>query len=62
MFKGKKESSKEKKRQEAVEQWGGLIVNEVEYAVGLNGVSECLTMFTEWEMYYHVDVLKHMYL
>lgn len=62
MFKGKKESSKEKKRQEAVEQWGELIVHEVEYAIGLSNVAECLTMFTEWDMYHHVDVLKHIYL
>jgi hypothetical protein len=62
MFKNKKESSVEKKRQEAVETWGDFLVAEVDYAVNLTGVHECLSMFTEWEMDQHVSILKHIYL
>jgi hypothetical protein len=62
MFKSKKESTFEKRQQQAVDQWGEFVVSEVVHAVELVGIHDCLIMFTEWEMDTHVNILKTMYL
>lgn len=58
----KKESTREKKKQEAIDNWGEFIVMEVERAVTLTDVQDCLIMFKEWDMEIHEKVLKQIYL
>lgn len=61
MYQKSPESSFEKKVEEATEEHGKFIVEEVLHAVELVGKDNAYSMFQEYEQYSHCQVIKHLY-